>query len=109
MTYWWLNLAFLGIALVALIAALVSSRRPRRTLIARWAAPISVAVAAVLVLTAVFDNLMIGGALVTYARSAVSGLVIGAAPLEDFAYPVAGAILLPSVWFLLGRRGARGR
>ena len=108
MTYWWLNLAFLALALAALLVALLSSRR-RRTLIVRWAAPISAAAATVLILTAVFDSIMVDGGLVTYSQSAVSGLVVGAAPLEDFAYPVAGAILLPSLWFLFGGRGARGR
>ncbi len=109
MSYWWLNAAFLGLATAVLLAALLPSRRPRRALIARWAAPISAAGASVLILTAVFDNLMIDSGLAVYMRSAISGFFIGAAPLEDFAYPVAGAILLPSLWLLFGVRGARGR
>jgi len=108
MTYWCLNLAFLGLSLGVLIAAVASSGRRRSTLIARWVAPISAAAATVLILTAVFDNIIIDSGLVTYAQSALSGFAIGAAPLEDFAYPVAGAMLLPSLWLLVGGRRARG-
>ena len=109
MTYWWLDLVFLGLAIAVLLVALRVSRRPVRALIARWGAPIAIACVTVLVLTAVFDNIMISSGLATYAMSAISGLLVGTAPLEDFAYPVAGAILLPSLWLLFGRRGARGR
>ena len=42
--------------------------------------------------------------LVGYDRALISGAFIGVAPLEDFAYAVAAAILLPSLWALLGGR-----
>ncbi|NKF31514.1 lycopene cyclase domain-containing protein, partial [Pseudomonas sp. BGM005] len=32
------------------------------------------------------------------------GIHIGLAPLEDFAYPIAGAIMLPAVWAALRAR-----
>ena len=57
-----------------------------------------------LVLTAIFDNVMIGIGLVGYNRALISGVFIGRAPLEDFAYTIAAAVLLPSLWTLLGRR-----
>ena len=109
MTYWWLDLVFLGLAAAVLLVAIRVSRRPVRGLVAQWGAPIAIACATVLILTAVFDNLMIASGLATYSSSATSGLVIGLIPVEDFAYPVAGAILIPSLWLLFRRRGARGR
>ena len=59
-----------------------------------------------LLMTAVFDNIMIGVGLVDYAPDRISGVKIGIAPLEDFAYSVAALVLLPSVWTLLGGRRA---
>jgi lycopene cyclase domain-containing protein len=66
----------------------------------------SSAVAAVLLvlLTAVFDNLMIAADLFTYPVENISGLRIGLAPLEDFSYPVCAAFLVPAVFTLLPSR-----
>lgn len=97
MTYWALNAIFLGVVLVVALAAMVMRRAPR------WRAVAIVAVA-VLLLTAVFDNVMIGVGLVGYDRAAISGVFVGVAPVEDFAYAIAAAVLLPSVWALLARR-----
>jgi hypothetical protein len=47
---------------------------------------------------------MIGIGLVGYDRSLISGAFIGIAPLEDFAYAIAAAVLLPSLWTLIGGR-----
>lgn len=66
--------------------------------------------AAVLVgLTAIFDNIMIGAGLFHYAPEHLSGLHLGLAPLEDFAYPIAGALLLPALWVALERGGPERR
>ena len=54
-----------------------------------------------LTLTAVFDNVMIAAGLFTYPPEHLSGLHIGLAPVEDFAYPLAAAFLIPAVWTLL--------
>ena len=54
-----------------------------------------------LVLTAIFDNLMISSGLVAYDDSLTSGIKLGVAPLEDFAYAVAAAVFVPSVWCVL--------
>jgi lycopene cyclase domain-containing protein len=98
MTYWALNAVFLGAVAVVAVAAVVSRRPPR------WLA-VLIAAGGLLVLTAVFDNVMIGVGLVGYNRSLIAGAFIGHAPLEDFAYPVGAVILLPSLWALLpGRR-----
>ena len=60
--------------------------------------------AAVAVMTAVFDNVMIAAGLVAYDDSRLSGLRLGLAPVEDFAYPLAGVLLLPALWHLLTPR-----
>lgn len=108
MTYLWLNLIFLFVAVLVLLSALVA-RWSCRGLVARWWLPVVAAGAVVMTLTAVFDNVMIRIGLVTYARAAISGLVVGVAPLEDFAYPLAGLIVLPSLWLLFAKRGTYGR
>jgi lycopene cyclase domain-containing protein len=94
MTYWALNAIFLGAVAVLALATVVARRSPR------WA---SVAIAAIILLaiTAIFDNIMISVGLVGYDRTHISGLFVGVAPLEDFAYAVAAVVLLPSLWLLL--------
>ena len=62
------------------------------------------AAAALVLLTAVFDNVMIAVGLFEYADSVISGLRLGLAPIEDFAYPVAAAFLVPAVRTLLAPR-----
>ncbi len=98
MTYWTLNAIFLA---VVAVAALVALRR------VRWAA-VGITLAILLVMTAVFDNIMISVGLVAYNESLISGAFIGVAPLEDFAYTIAAVVGLPSLWVLLGPSRASG-
>ncbi len=108
MTYWALNSVFLLAALVAgICAAAVMGVHNNRRSVALGAAGCTTAV--VLVLTAVFDNLMIAAGLFTYSPDHTSGVSVGLAPLEDFAYPVAAVLLLPSLWILLGKRAEKRR
>ncbi len=96
MTYWALNAVFLAaVAIVALLAA-------RRV---NWPA-VGLTAAVILVATAVFDNVMISVGLVDYNPELISGVLVGVAPLEDFAYAVAAVIGLPSLWVLLRARRA---
>jgi lycopene cyclase domain-containing protein len=106
MTYLLLSLLFVAIALAVLAIALALAP-DRANLVRRWRAPMLLAGAALLVLTAVFDNAMIAVGLMTYAGAHISGARVGLAPLEDFAYPIAGLLLLPSVWLLLRPRPGR--
>lgn len=92
MTYWALNAVFL--AIVAVAAVLAARRLP-------WPA-VGVTAAVILVMTAVFDNVMISVGLVAYAPDLISGAFVGVAPLEDFAYAIAAIVGLPSLWVLLG-------
>lgn len=100
MTYTLLNIAFLAVVALVAIAAIVVRRAPR------WRA-VGLAAVVLLTLTAIFDNLIIGTGLVAYDDSLISGVRIGLAPIEDFAYTVAALVLLPSVWELLRRAPSR--
>lgn len=105
MTYLILARAFLAVAVaVAVIAHLRARLAGTRPI--GWR-PIVLAAVALLVLTAVFDNVMIVSGLFTYADAHISGVRIGLAPIEDFAYPLAGVVLLPALWTLFGSRRAR--
>jgi len=95
MTYWALNAIFLAAVAAVAIAAVVSKRGPR------WAS-VGLVLGVVLLMTAVFDNVMIGVGLVGYSAEKISGVFIGIAPLEDFAYAIAAVVLLPSLWTLIG-------
>ena len=100
MTYTLLNVVFLGIVAIVAIAAVVVRRAPR------WRA-VGLAAVLLLTLTAIFDNVIIGTGLVAYDLSLISGVFVGLAPIEDFAYTVAALVLLPAVWELLRRAPSR--
>jgi lycopene cyclase domain-containing protein len=55
-------------------------------------------------MTAIFDNVIIGTKIVEYDQSKISGIVIGLAPIEDFAYTLAAVVLVPALWRLFGRK-----
>lgn len=93
MTYLQLAGWFLAAAAVATIVLILVAGR-RRPHLGAMAATIAV----LLLLTAVFDTIMIGTGLFHYSEEHLLGVHIGLAPLEDFAYPLAGAVLLPSLW-----------
>ena len=101
MRYPLLALVLVGLAAaVRVLAGAVARRRGRRIPVA----PTLVAAVALVVLTAVFDNVMLAVGVDDYARAHASGLAIGRAPVEDFSYPLATALLLPGVWELSRRR-----
>ncbi len=105
MNYTVLSLIFLSIAALVLLVA-VARRPPRPALLRRWGIPVAVSGVVIVALTAAFDNVMIGAGLVAYDSSSISGVLVGGAPLEDFSYPLAGLMLLPSLWLLLRKRGS---
>ncbi|KAA9110274.1 lycopene cyclase domain-containing protein [Microbacterium rhizomatis] len=103
MTY---PLIVLPFVIATLVVTLCTVRRPafgRRMLASTIAAVILV------VLTAVFDNLMIAAGLFTYPTTHVSGIRIGLAPIEDFSYPLCAAFLVPALFTLIGRRPRKPR
>jgi lycopene cyclase domain-containing protein len=62
--------------------------------------------AAMLIGTAIFDNAIIGFGLVAYDESKISGIKIGLAPIEDFAYAIAAVLLATSVAALMKKKNA---
>ncbi|MCP2267452.1 lycopene cyclase domain-containing protein [Promicromonospora thailandica] len=104
MTYLLLAAVFLAVA--AAVAVAVAATRRGAAPAVGWRA-LALATGALLVLTAVFDNVMIAAGLFSYADAHVSGLRVGLAPVEDFSYPLAAVLLLPALWSLLGGERAR--
>ena len=85
----------------AVVTAAVVGATARRPRFARRMAASGLAAAALVLLTALFDNLMIAAGLFTYPPEHLSGLRIGLAPIEDFSYAVCAAFLIPAVFTLL--------
>jgi len=54
--------------------------------------------AVMLTLTAIFDNVIIATGIVAYDQEKISGIMIGVAPIEDFAYTVLAIVLVPSLF-----------
>lgn len=94
-------LALVFLALAAAVAAVASWRR---RLGLRWWAVTGLTILALVLLTAVFDNVMIAADLFRYNEELLIGWHLGLAPVEDFAWPVAAGLLLPSAWELLHPR-----
>ena len=59
---------------------------------------------AMLIGTAIFDNAIIAAGLVAYDKTKISGLYIGLAPVEDFAYAIAAVLLATSVASLVRKK-----
>lgn len=93
MTYLALNAAFLGIALI--LPTILLGKRG-------WLLVLKVA-PLMLVLTAIFDNAIIAAGLVTYDVTQISKIYIGLAPIEDFGYTLAVALLIPTIWTYVKR------
>ena len=87
---------------VAAVSLVVLARAGRSVLL-----PALVAVGILVVATAVFDSVIVGTGIVGYDHALILGVRIGAAPVEDFAYPIAAGLALPALWHLLGRRRRR--
>lgn len=100
MTYLLLSAGFLAIAVILAVAA--GRGIPRVPF-----ASLALAASCLLLLTAVFDTVMIAAGLFTYADPLILGPRIGLAPVEDFAYPLAAVILLPALWMRLRSRDDR--
>lgn len=96
----------LTVVAVALLVALVCAATAR--LGARWWLRVAVVAAVLTVLTIVFDSVMIIADLFRYDESTLSGVRLWLAPVEDVAWPVAAALVLPALWEVLGRRRSSG-
>jgi len=96
-TYLLLDLAFLGTVALVALATWLSRRMPAWRLVALSAIPL-------LVMTAIFDNVLVGLHIVSYDPDLISGAFLGFAPVEDFSYAIAAVVLLPCLWSLLTPR-----
>jgi lycopene cyclase domain-containing protein len=94
MSYALLNLIFVIPVLVVLLAY--------RWLV-HWGT-LCYTLVALLLMTAVFDNFIVGSGIVAYDHALLSGVFIGFAPIEDFAYTLVAALLIPLTWWWLGSR-----
>lgn len=90
---WFLLLAAALTYVVLRRAARVDAAAPRR-----WFRAAAGATTALLVLTAVFDNVMIAAGFFSYREDALAGPHLGLAPIEDFAYPLVAGLLLGALW-----------
>lgn len=100
MTYLLMSLPFVGAAVIVFCAGAVHANR--RESVGRYFASWAKTCLALLVLTAVFDNVMMAAGLFDYGSEEISGLRLGLIPLEDLLYPFAGALLLAGLWQLFG-------
>lgn len=96
-----LNAIFVAVAVLVIVTALAQRQggTGRRAVIAVVVGTIAI----LIVLTAIFDNVMIASGLFDYAGHTLNGLHVGLAPIEDFAYPIAAGLLLPGLWLLFTR------
>lgn len=90
MTYLLISLPFLILAVTLWIARRHSAPHQR--------AVTAIVATVLLVLTAIFDNLMIWAQLMDYGDAQRLGLDIGLVPVEDFFYPLFVALIVPAFW-----------
>lgn len=104
MTYLLLSLPFVAVGALVFGAGIVHARR--RAHVRRYVSAWGASTVALLILTTVFDNVMIAAGFFDYREEGISGIRIAMMPLEDLLYPIAGALLLSGIWQLLdvGRR-----
>lgn len=86
-TYLILNFIFIALCVIILWQAL---RKPNKTW---W-----ITLVALLLLTLVFDNVMLWAGLFEYNTDKLLTIYIGIAPIEDFFYAILAAILIPALW-----------
>jgi len=60
--------------------------------------PLVAASAVMLLITAIFDNVIIATGIVAYDEAKISGIKIGVAPIEDFAYTVVALLAVPTLF-----------
>ena len=92
-TYLLVNLLFM--ALVALLLR-IRPRMPSRN----WWVLLTV----LLLLTAVFDSMIVYFEVVGYDSSKLLGVYVGYAPIEDFFYAILAAVLVPWAWNRFGAK-----
>lgn len=98
MSFALLSLYFMAGSLALFIVALRVRRIRLRTVLPT----LSISLVVILLLTAIFDNVMIASGLFDYGNQTLLGIHLGLAPLEDFTYPVCVVLFAPALWWLTG-------
>ena len=94
MTYLWLSLVF---AVTAIAVAMFFARGvSARSMFVTGLALISI--------TAIGDSLIVGSGIVAYDPSKILGVMVGFAPVEDFAYAIVAIVLVPVIWNATSKR-----
>jgi lycopene cyclase domain-containing protein len=63
--------------------------------------------AAMLLLTVLFDNLIIAAGIVAYDIAKILGVYLAKAPVEDFFYAIVAAAMVPYLWTRFGKQGKK--
>lgn len=94
-TYLILNILFIvGVCLLGK----VKPRRPSKAFL--------VTLLALLLLTVLFDNVIVGLSIVDYDPQKILGIKLLHAPVEDFMYAILAVILVPLLWRRIGDKHA---
>src|SRR5690606_27985225 len=94
MTY--LILTLVVLAVLAIITVPTLRRLPIKPLLAT--------LGVLLVLTLIFDNIIVGIGLVDYDPDKEVGIRLPWMPIEDFSYTVGAVLLIPALWWWLRPR-----
>lgn len=91
---------YLAMNLVFLTSLLFLPRRVRRSPKRLFWITMGV----MIVLTAIFDPIIIGLGIVDYDPTKILGIRLFGAPIEDFFYAVYAVLLVPALWRLFGEK-----
>ncbi|MFZ1250666.1 MAG: lycopene cyclase domain-containing protein [Candidatus Microsaccharimonas sp.] len=86
-TYLILNIVFI-VCIVVVLGIVI--KKPSKS----WLITLGV----LMVLTLVFDNVIVGTRIVGYDTSKLLGIYLGVAPVEDFFYALLAVIIVPFLW-----------
>lgn len=103
MTYLIVMIPFLVVAVAVFVVA--AARAGTKRLAVRAAITAGV----LIVLTIVFDNVMIAADLFDYPSGGITEVRIGLMPIEDLSYPLVAALLLPALTVLFDDRQRAGK
>lgn len=95
MTYLILNLAFMSVVLLLVIILKKFYDFERLSIRA---------LLFMIILTAIFDSILVGLGIVAYDYDKTIGIKIGLAPIEDFAYTIIAWVIVPAMWNIFGRK-----
>ena len=89
-----------GIIVGAVVIVGLLLRLPLKTVFNRQGL---ILIGALLLLTVIGDNAILGLHIVDYDSTHILGVYLGQAPIEDFSYALLAAVLVPLLW----ERGAK--